>query len=361
MIALAVAGTRPEIIKTAPVVAALRARGHTVKVAWSGQHTTLSYQMLEHFPCMAPTITTTMQRDTNSIYDLSAALLSAKRAIDAAKPDVVLVQGDTATAYFTALAAFYEGVPVAHIEAGLRSGNIREPFPEEMYRQQIDRLATYNFAPTKGALVNLDDVGVDRRNSYIVGNTVVDALYSILPKLPAGSFRSYPYILFTRHRRENLPDSRLVAVNAAIEALIEAGHTVIHPGHPNSGAATYDRPRYENTGPLPYLQTIHAIRDAACIITDSGGIQEEAAVLGVPCVVIRNQTERPEAGGVVVGTNTQRIVDAVKAALAAPLPRYDGALGTGNSGETIARLLEGALDFKHEAPTCAHACVWQPS
>jgi len=252
------------------------------------------------------------------------ALLKMGEELSASPPDLLLVEGDTTTVFASALAAFWRGCPVGHVEAGLRSGNPRDPFPEEMNRILTGCLATLHFAPTAEAAGNLKRAGVPEERIYVTGNTVIDALLQIAkeePELPAGlrldSRRDL--LLVTVHRRESF-GVRLAQILSAIRRIVERfpGVEVVLPVHPNPQvcgaveATLGDVDRVHLVPPLRYREFVGLLRRARLVLTDSGGVQEEAPALGKPVLVLRNTTERPEgvASGVVrlVGTDEDRIL-----------------------------------------------------
>jgi UDP-N-acetylglucosamine 2-epimerase (non-hydrolysing) len=343
---LNVIGTRPEAVKMAPIVLGLgRTPGVRSHVCVTAQHRELLDQTLEAFGIAVDTDLDLM-RPGQTIASLTARAIEALDALygDLA-PDLVLVQGDTTTVFCATLAAFYRGIPVGHVEAGLRTGDLRAPWPEEANRVLTTRLAALHFAPTARARENLLGEGVAPEAAFVTGNTGIDALFLVLRRLrdrpdpdPAAPWRrpgSRP-VLITAHRRENFGD-RLVALCQAIADLAGRFPDVpfVYPVHPNPNVRTVVRsvlgdrsdPRLAAANvhliePLAYPQFVGLMADCALILTDSGGVQEEAPSLGKPVLVLRDTTERPEAveAGTVqlVGTDRERIVGAATTLLTDP-------------------------------------------
>ena len=320
---LCVVGTRPEAIKMAPVILELSAHAQVTTLC-SGQHTTLATEPLKWFG-ITPDDTIKLAK-SRTLTTLTAALLPAmERMIAKHQPDVVVAQGDTTTVLVAALAAFYAEVPFAHVEAGLRTHNLRAPFPEEFNRVAADRLARWHFCPTRSAAANLRAEGIDPAHISTTGNTGIDALrltLERLPPTPAGG-RGLRRILLTAHRREN-QGRRMEAICRAIVALVEEFDDIEFaiPVHPNPEVrATFERLRVAHERvrvmpPLSYPRLVAEMARAHLIVTDSGGIQEEAPFLNKPVLVMRDVTERPEAVelGVarLIGAKTASIVGAAR-------------------------------------------------
>lgn len=356
---LVVMGTRPEAIKLAPVVAALRAqeRLRSVIVATS-QHRELLQQALSPFGLVADEDLQVMTEGQTPAQVASAVIARLEPLLGKLRPRWTVVQGDTASAFAAAVAAFYAQVPVAHVEAGLRSGRLDAPFPEEFNRRGVAVAATLHCAPTPRAAENLRREGVSETAIAMVGNTVVDAVRFILGKVggrPAVK-EGKPQILVTLHRRESF-GTPLERVLRALRQLAEerAGKLrLIYPVHPNpniSGPARrllHGVPGVELVPPLDYPELLRTFAASRFAVSDSGGIQEEAPSVGVPVLVVREVTERPEvveAGWAkLVGTDAERLLaearrlledDAARAAMTAgPNP-----FGDGHAGERIATLL----------------------
>lgn len=342
-------GTRPEAIKMAPLVKHLQSRPDQFEtiVTVTGQHRQMLDQVLDLFE-IKPEYDLNIMRQGQDLYDVTSRVLTGMRdVLEKEQPDVVLVHGDTTSSTAAALAAFYKRIPVGHVEAGLRTHNIYSPWPEEVNRQMTSRIATYNFAPTPLSRRNLIDEQIDPSLITVTGNTVIDALYMVVDKikheseldarLHAGLLEagydtsrlddgSRRLVLITGHRRENFGDGFINICNA-IKELSEANPDVdfVYPMHLNPNVR---RPIHEVFGedltvhsnlffiePLEYLSFVYLMEKSTVVLTDSGGIQEEAPGLGKPVLVMRDTTERPEAvdAGTVllVGTDRRRIVDSV--------------------------------------------------
>lgn len=346
---LLVFGTRPEAIKMAPLVHELKNRPEDFRteVCVTGQHREMLDQVLDLFG-IVPDYDLNIMKPNQDLYDITSRILLGMRdVLKQSKPDVVLVHGDTTTSTAAALAAFYQQIPVAHVEAGLRTGNIYSPWPEEMNRLITGRIATYHFSPTPLAKQNLLKENVDPERISVTGNTVIDALYWVTKKIAnderihnelKDSLLSFGYdvnrlsadrrmVLVTGHRRENFGEGFLNICHA-IKNLAQANPQVdfVYPVHLNPNVR---RPVMEILGeglpnvfliePLSYLPFVFMMEKSHLILTDSGGVQEEAPGLGKPVLVMRNTTERPEAleAGTVmlVGTDREKIETSVTALL----------------------------------------------
>lgn len=359
-------GTRPEAIKLMPVVRALEAAGAPPTVFLTGQHQELLDATLEELEIVPDEDLDLMEPD-QSLGDLSArVLVGMQDLLRRRRPRALVVQGDTTSVAMAALAGFYEDVSVAHVEAGLRTGVRRNPFPEEMNRRLAACLADLHFAPTPRARENLLEENVAGDRIHVVGNTVIDALFHardhLLPALPAdpeldGILRSgRKLVLVTAHRRESFgPDLRSVCtgIRRVAERFGDALE-VVFPVHlnPNVQAAVQDvLPRVPNVRllpPLSYLRFARLLMAATLVITDSGGVQEEASALGIPILVVRRTTERPEAveAGVaeLTGPEADRISGAAQRLLtdegayrARAVPTQ--VFGDGRAAERIVRVL----------------------
>jgi UDP-N-acetylglucosamine 2-epimerase (non-hydrolysing) len=300
-------GTRPEAIKLAPLVRVLRATGARVRVVASGQHRELVNNLL---PALGITVDADFEamREAQSLPGLTNRILDAVTdELTGHRPEVLVVQGDTTTAMAGALAAFYARIPVAHVEAGLRSRGLAEPFPEEANRQLVARLARWHFAPTTGARDALLAEGIDRSAIEVTGNTVIDNLLWVRDRgLGTAAFDDVPgprrrRVLLTLHRRENHGPA-MAGLAAAVGRLATRYNLdVVFPVHPNPAVrasvlpALAAHPRVRLVDPLPYLDFTATLAAADLVLTDSGGVQEEAPTLGKPVLVLRNTTERPEA------------------------------------------------------------------
>lgn len=328
---LTIFGTRPEAIKVAPVIRRLReAPGFTCSVCVTAQHREMLDQVLQVFG-IVPDYDLDLMRSGQSLTYVTAAVLERLEGVlRQAKPDRILVQGDTTTTMAAALAAFYARVPVGHIEAGLRTGNVSSPWPEEMNRRITTVITDLHFPPTTQARDNLLREGTDPARIFVTGNTVIDALFDALAILDADPQRvaaldaTLPpippgrrLVLVTGHRRENF-DGGLDRVARALLALANRGDIeIVYPVHLNpnvqqAAAALRSHPAIHLIAPLDYLPFVHLMRRADLIVTDSGGVQEEAPSLGKPVLVTRDTTERPEAvsAGTVelVGTDTDLLI-----------------------------------------------------
>ena len=345
-------GTRPEAIKMAPLVKELEKYPNDFKtvVCVTGQHREMLDQVLKIFD-IHPDYDLSIMKQGQDLYDVTAKVLLGMRDVfKEIRPDVVLVHGDTTTSTAAALAAFYQQIPVGHVEAGLRTHNIYSPWPEEMNRQITGRIATYDFCPTMLSKSNLLAEGVNETKIIVTGNTVIDALYWVVRKIKSdktldsrleNELRAFGYdatrlqkgkkmVLITGHRRENFGDGFL-HICRAIQTLSRKYPDVdfVYPMHLNPNVR---RPIHEVFGkdlnclgnmffiePLEYLSFVYLMEKSHIVLTDSGGIQEEAPGLGKPVLVMRDTTERPEAldAGTVklVGTDYDRIVSETSALL----------------------------------------------
>lgn len=327
---LIVFGTRPEAIKMAPVVKELRRRHDQfeVFVCVTGQHREMLDQVMDIFEIRSDYDLNIMQPGQD-LYDISSRiLLGMKDVLTEVKPDLVLVHGDTSTSTFAALAAFYQQIPIGHIEAGLRTNNIYSPWPEEINRQLNGRLCTWHFAPTARARQNLIKENIPNEHITVTGNTVIDALHWVASsgKASAPSFgrdESKRMVLITGHRRENFGDG-MKQICQAINTLARRFPEVdfVYPIHLNPNIR---KPVHEIVNgclkniyllePLNYLEFVGMMQQSTLLLTDSGGIQEEAPAFGKPVLVMRDTTERPEAieAGTarLVGTDHDTIVEVV--------------------------------------------------
>ena len=364
---MVVAGTRPEAIKLAPVVRRLRAvAGLAVRLVATGQHRELLAQALGEFDLVAD-VDLDLMRPDQSLADLTArALVALDRTIAAEAPDLILAQGDTTTVLASALASFYRRVPFGHVEAGLRTGNLDRPFPEEGNRVLAGRLAALHFAPTAAARRNLLGEGVAAGAIHLTGNTGIDALRWAVESLPPLAAHDGRTILVTAHRRENF-GAPLEEICAAIGDLVDRHATawVVISVHPNPAVRSVIRDRLGATGrvrlvdPVGYREFVALMRSSFLILTDSGGIQEEGPSLGIPVLVLRDETERPEA----VAAGTVRLVGADRGAIVAAVARlwddpaaYRAAAtaanpyGDGFAAERIARVVAARFGLEPPAP-----------
>lgn len=341
-------GTRPEAIKMCPLAIALKKHSHVfdARVCVTGQHREMLDQVLKIFG-IVPDYDLNIMQQGQDLYDVTSRVLVGMRdVLKVAWPDIVLVHGDTTTSMAAALAAFYQQIPVGHVEAGLRTHHIYSPWPEEMNRQITGRIASINFAPTALSRQNLLEEGVAAEKIVVTGNTVIDALQMIVNKINTdgsldevlkNKLLSFGYdvdrlekgkklVLITGHRRENFGEGFLNICNA-LKELSQKYPMVdfVYPMHLNPNVR---RPIHEVFGedlshlgnvffiePLEYLEFVYLMKQSTIVLTDSGGIQEEAPGLGKPVLVMRDTTERPEAvdAGTVklVGTDKKAIMDGV--------------------------------------------------
>jgi UDP-N-acetylglucosamine 2-epimerase (non-hydrolysing) len=362
-----VVGTRPEAIKMAPVVHALREHDPEIetRVVFTGQHTELVDSVLDVLE-LAPDYDLGIMREGQTLYDVvHAALHGLRDVVREADPDLILVQGDTATVFVAALVGFFEGVGVGHVEAGLRSGNKRSPFPEEVLRRLTDVIADLYFAPTANARDLLLAEGTPAHDVYVTGNTVVDALRQVSalerpvenPALrEVLSDPTRRLVLLTAHRRESF-GAPLRAIFGAVRALAEevGDIEIVYPVHPNPNVLEParellgDHPRIRLVEPLSYVDLVAALRSASLVLTDSGGIQEEAPTFGVPVLVLREVTERPEGlrarVAELVGTDPDRILERACEALGRrePSAPAENPYGDGSAAARIADIIVARL------------------
>ena len=320
-----VLGTRPEAIKLAPVIKAFRHCGAlTTRVVLTGQHREMVTQVMDLFGLKADQDLGVMAPRQTLTHVTCAALQGLRDDFQAYPPKLVLVQGDTTTAFAAGLAAFYEQIPVGHVEAGLRTDNLLDPFPEEANRRLLSQLASLHFAPTTKAEANLQASGVVGQIS-VTGNTVIDALLLMAqtasePKFDGIDWQHQRVILATVHRRENWGE-RLVQIASGIRQVLDRHDdtSLLLPLHRNPTVREPlqrllgDHPRVVMTEPLDYDRLVAVMKRCTLLLTDSGGLQEEAPALGKPVLVLRRTTERPEAveAGTarLVGTEPSSIVD----------------------------------------------------
>lgn len=328
---LLVFGTRPEAIKMAPLVKELKSRGCLkTSVCVTGQHREMLDQVMECFD-IVPDYDLSIMKKGQDLYDItSGVLLSIKKVYEEEKPDVVLVHGDTTTTFAAGLAAFYMHIPVGHVEAGLRTHDIYSPFPEEFNRQAVGIVARYHFAPTDMAKENLAREGKDETHIYVTGNTAIDAMRTTVRKDYDHQILRWAadsrLVLITAHRRENLGEP-LKHMFKAIRRIVDEfpDIKVVYPVHLNpvvrttAGEILGDHDRIRLIEPLDVVDFHNFMDRSYLILTDSGGIQEEAPSLGKPVLVMRDTTERPEgiAAGTLklVGTQEEPIYEAFKTLL----------------------------------------------
>lgn len=320
---ICVIGTRPEAIKMAPVIQQLRqSNWATCQVVATAQHRGLLDQALDPFG-IVPDVDLDLMTDGQSLSHLSGRMIPAlSEVIASSGAAAVLAQGDTVSVFCSALSAYYAQIPFGHVEAGLRTGDLREPFPEEGFRQMVARLAKWHFAPTSGAAANLAREGIKPGDVHVTGNTGIDALLSVVPEAQRRTFITNAdgnrMILLTAHRRESF-GAPMAEIFTSVRRLVDAREDVrvVYPVHPNPNVSALAHQLLGGHGrislcePLGYLEFTAAMSSCYLILTDSGGIQEEAPALGKPVLVLREKTERPEAvtAGVasLVGTDGERI------------------------------------------------------
>ncbi|KAA5839456.1 UDP-N-acetylglucosamine 2-epimerase (non-hydrolyzing) [Pseudomonas chlororaphis] len=329
---LSVFGTRPEAIKMAPLALALRAdERFDAKICVTGQHREMLDQVLELFE-LEPDFDLNIMKPGQDLTDVTTCILQGMKGVFATyKPDIILVHGDTATTFATTLAAYYHQIPVAHIEAGLRTGNLYSPWPEEANRKLTGALARLHFAPTQKSEQNLLQEGVPPESVYITGNTVIDALLNVVEKLGSNTRLNQQFseqfkflsterrlILVTGHRRESFGDGfERICMSLASIAREFDDVEIVYPVHLNPNVREPVNRLLSGIDnihliePLDYLPFVYLMNRSYLILTDSGGVQEEAPSLGKPVLVMRDTTERPEAieAGTVrlVGTEKEKI------------------------------------------------------
>jgi len=368
-------GTRPEAIKLAPVYEAMQERADLEPVLMAtGQHREMLGQVLDIFD-LEPQVSLDIMEHGQTLGDvLSRAFKGLEEAIGAVAPDVVLVQGDTATTLAGALAGFFHQVRVGHVEAGLRSGNKYSPFPEEVFRRMTGVIANLHFAATEQAQANLLAESVDAESIFVTGNTVIDALLATHRRSPSLAGTAFEWLeeidgrvlLVTAHRRENLgvPFTRICTAIAQLVAEFEDLH-VVFPMHLNPKVRRAATELLGSLGrvflcePADYATFVPLMARADLILTDSGGIQEEAPALGVPVLVAREATERPEGveAGVVrlVGTQTAKIVAAARELLTSPtayahMASGGSPYGDGHAASRICDALEYVMGLRDRRP-----------
>jgi UDP-N-acetylglucosamine 2-epimerase (non-hydrolysing) len=381
---MTVLGTRPEAIKLAPVILAFQAHpGVSHITCATGQHRQMLDQVLQTFDIVPDHDLGLMRPGQDLTHVTCAALEGVGRVIDAVKPDWVVVQGDTTTAFAAALAAHYRKTDVAHVEAGLRTGDIYSPWPEEMNRRLVSELATVHFAPTERAAANLRREGHADDRIRVTGNTVIDALQWVDARLGSDAgFRARHrtplpetdpakrLLLITGHRRENF-DSGIENMCRALLQLAGRGDVeIVYPVHLNPRVQETvhpllgGHPAIRLIDPLDYAPFIALLQRAYLVITDSGGIQEEAPGLGKPVLVTRDTTERPEAitAGTarLVGTDMAALIAAATELLDDPaayraMAQARNPFGDGKAAARIVAAIAGAADAAHEPASRAHA------
>ncbi len=313
-------GTRPEFIKIVPVIRDLRRRGVPVHFVYTGQHRDLCRPLFDFFEVHPDTDLDIMQENQSLAHITSSILTRLDAVLEHEHPDLVIVHGDTSTTLASSLAAFYRRIPIAHVEAGLRSHYRYSPFPEEMNRVLTDRLATYHFAPTTLNRNNLVREGIDPSHIWVTGNTVIDTVKLVASKVHPQKKKQ---VLITAHRRENFGEPMEQICRAIAELARRFPHHIfLYPVHPNPnvrrtvGSLLTGIANVKLVDPLDYITFVTEMASSELVLTDSGGIQEEAPAFGIPVIVMRRETERTEgveAGTLLlVGTNHENIVAAAQ-------------------------------------------------
>jgi UDP-N-acetylglucosamine 2-epimerase (non-hydrolysing) len=368
---LFVFGTRPEAIKLAPVISEFRRRcAFSTAICLTGQHALLLDQVLSVFR-LRPDYELKVMKKGQSLFDVTARTLERiEPVLKSAHPDIVFVQGDTTSAFAAALAAFYRGIALAHVEAGLRTYDLTAPFPEELNRRLIAPIARFNFPPTADGRRHLRSERVSPSSIFVTGNTVVDALLEVARRPATAAVKRIvppnPFILVTMHRRESFGAPMRSVFRALLE--ITRRHpeiSIVYPVHPNPNVA---QPARELLGrnaqvrllpPLEYVPFVYLLEHCVLVLSDSGGVQEEAPVLGKPVLVLRDKTERPEAirAGTarLVGTDPDRIVRETSRLLGSPtarrcMMRQRFVFGDGRAARRIADYLEYRYGLRRRPP-----------
>lgn len=361
-----VLGTRPEVIKLAPVILEAKRRGHKVQVIFTGQHREMATRLLQYFG-IKPNIDLKAMMKNQGLTDLSARILdrlekNGKRIFT----DCLLVQGDTTSAFIAAYWAFCQKIPVAHVEAGLRTFDLTAPFPEEANRQLISRIASLHFAPTERAVQALLNEGIPQGKIFQVGNSGIDALLHVLSeknskKIPKSErldpsilpwVGSRKLVLVTAHRRESF-GSGFEGIAEGLKRIVDTREdtVIVYPVHPNPNVRKIimkklgRHPRIRLCEPLPYIGFVQLMERADVLVTDSGGIQEEAPTLGKLAVVLRTTTERPEGVKMgfskLVGTQPDLISsETLKAIEKQDVPKLPNPYGDGQTSRKIVDLME---------------------
>ena len=367
-----IVGTRPEAIKVLPVYQALRARQVPTVLCSTGQHAEMLTEVFSIFDVKPDVELHVMKPGQDLTYLTTSVLTKVQEVIARIKPSLVVVQGDTTSAMAGALAAFYEKVPVAHIEAGLRTGNLQAPFPEELNRRVITLLSTLHFPPTPAAAEQLECEGISKERIFCTGNTVVDALYSIVGKLQTGTLEPLPslvdlvqaqkkanktLILLTAHRRESF-DGGLLRIFSTMKLALQQDPSlfVVFPAHPNPIVQKALRDSGLDAmaniaifPPLSYPNLVYLLESSSGVATDSGGISEEAVSLHKPVLILRNETDRPEGvlvgDALLVGTDEEKILSGLQWIMKRPSNGAESSspFGDGKASERIAQVVEKYL------------------
>lgn len=348
-------GTRPEVIKTAMLIKLIQtdySENLSVVVVSTGQHNTMLKQMLDFFG-IKPDYEMNIMTANQTLANISSLVLTKiDKILKDELPDIVLVQGDTTTAFISALAAFYNKIPIGHIEAGLRTYDKFQPFPEEINRQFIDKISELLFAPTQKNYNNLIAENFDKKRIFITGNTGIDSLFYIKNQIQKSE--DFKTVLITAHRRENFGNG-IKDICIAIKNLAEKfeNHNFIYPVHKNPNIQNpvkkilSDIKNVKLIEPLPYLEFTKLLINSVLVLTDSGGVQEESTTLGIPTLVLRNITERNEGVEAnilkIVGTDTQKIINESSKILSNPQKYIQNSLrkiyGDGNASRKILEII----------------------
>lgn len=355
-------GTRPELIKLAPVIKQAQKKKHEVIVVLTGQHEQLLAPLLKFFEVKADHVLQVMEPG-QSLTELSEKILREINAKKFPRADYVLVQGDTTSAFMAAYWAYLQKIPVVHVEAGLRTYDLNQPFPEEANRQLISRIADIHFVPTSDAQKNLQAERVNKKSIFKVGNTAIDSMHYVLNWMensgdadPNSSIFEWvgdrKLILVTTHRRENFGEG-MKDICRALQRLLREDKTlcVVIPVHPNPAVRQVveqelsSLPQVKLIEPQPYVAFISLMKRASILLTDSGGVQEEGPTLKKPILVLRETTERPEGVKMgfskLVGTNPEKIIKACKQALKKGCQaKGKNPYGDGKTSERIVSILE---------------------
>jgi UDP-N-acetylglucosamine 2-epimerase (non-hydrolysing) len=347
-------GTRPEVIKVAPIYLEMKKRDIDTLLIATAQHREMMDMMLEVFGMKPDIDLNIMTHGQTPNTVASKVLVGIEEVLKKENVDILVVHGDTTTAMASALSAFHLGLKVAHVEAGLRSGNLRDPFPEEMNRKVIDVFSDYAFAPTKRSKENLLGEGVGEERIFVTGNTVVDALEYIRRSIDLdskGTVDEEGFVLVMMHRRENWGERMESALKGLRRFSEETGIKIVFPVHKNPVVReTVDKvlKGYENAvllEPVDYVEFLSLLEKCSFVMTDSGGVQEEAPSFGKFVVVARNTTERPElvenGWGVLAGTSEEGIYNALKKAMNFSPKGKKNPFGDGRASERIVKVLEG--------------------
>jgi UDP-N-acetylglucosamine 2-epimerase (non-hydrolysing) len=368
-----IVGTRPEAIKMFPVYRALKAHHIPTCLCSTGQHAEMLADALSLFGVVPDVDLKVMKPGQDLFYLTEAVLAKTKELYDAIHPSLVVVQGDTTSAMVGALSAFYSKIPVLHVEAGLRTGDLHAPFPEELNRRIITLLATVHCAPTQYAAAQLEREGVKKDSIYCTGNTVVDALYTVVDNIRQQRMVPMPQlvttvqrqvaegrsiVLMTAHRRESF-DGGLDRIFSAMKKALQRDPALflIFPVHPNPIVQEAVRrsqldglPNALLLPPLTYHDLVYVMDAALGVATDSGGISEEAVSLGKPVVILRNETDRPEClqtgQALLVGTDEEKIISGLawmKEKAGERSSAHRSPFGDGTAGEKIAHIIEGMI------------------